>query len=234
MALTVNPTLPVIAATPAAATPLLALQPGAVVNAQVLNTLAENLVQIAIAGLTIDVLSEVPLQAGQNLQLAVSQTESGIRLAIVPSGSQSASGAYLDAVTLTPNAPLATPATASAGPTSQLNQLTPLERAVVAAAAETAATQQGSQAPLFANLSSLAASNSLPPPLQQAVLQVLAQRTPLDPTLDGSDIQSGFQKSGLLLEAQLASGSPSPASGIPDLKAALIVLRQTLVTSLGA
>jgi hypothetical protein len=233
MALTVNPTLPVIAATPAAATPGLALQPGTVVNAQVLNTLAENLVQIAIAGLTIDVLSEVPLQAGQNLQLAVSQTESGIRLAIVPSGSQSASGAYLDAVTLTPNAPLATPATASAGPTSQLNQLTPLERAVVAAAAETAVTQQGSQAPLFANLSSLAASNSLPPPLQQAVLQVLAQRTPLDPTLDGSDIQSGFQKSGLLLEAQLASGSPSPASGIPDLKAALIVLRQTLVTSLG-
>jgi hypothetical protein len=90
MALTVNPTLPVIAATPAAATPGLALQPGAVVNAQVLNTLAENLVQIAIAGLTIDVLSEVPLQAGQNLQLAVSQTAGGIRLAIVPPAAECA------------------------------------------------------------------------------------------------------------------------------------------------
>jgi hypothetical protein len=233
MALTVNPTLPVIAATPAAATPGLALQPGAVVNAQVLNTLAENLVQIAIAGLTIDVLSEVPLQAGQNLQLAVSQTAGGIRLAIVPPASQGASGAYLDAVTLTPNAPLATPGTSAVNPTSQINQLTPLERAAVAVATETAVTQQGSQAPLFANLSSLAASNGLPPQLQQAVLQVLAQRTSLDANLGGSDIQSGFQKSGVLLEASLASGSVSPASGIPDLKAALIVLRQTLVTSLG-
>jgi hypothetical protein len=234
MALTVNPTLPVIAATPAAATPGLVLQPGAVVNAQVLNTLAENLVQIAIAGLTIDVLSEVPLQAGQNLRLAVSQTAGGIRLAIVPPGSQAASGAYLDAVTLTPNAPLATPAPSAVNPTSQINQLTPLERAAVAVAAETAVTQQGSQAPLFANLSSFAASNGLPPQLQQAVLQVLAQRTSLDANLGGSDIQNGFQRSGVLLEASLASGSVSPASGIPDLKAALIVLRQILVTSLSA
>ena len=62
---------------------------------------------------------------------------------------------------------------------------------------------------------------------------MLAQRTSLAPNLDGNDIQSGFQKSGLFLEASLASGSVSQATGIPDLKAALIVLRQTLVTSLG-
>src|SRR6266481_1827250 len=145
MAVTVNPTPPVIAATPTAATPGLALQPGTVVSAQVLKTLAENLVQIAIAGLTIDVLSEVPLQAGQNLQLAVSQTPGGIRLAIVPPGSQAASGAYLDAVALTPNAPLGTPATSPVNPTSQIDQLTPLERAAVTVATETAVTQQGSQ-----------------------------------------------------------------------------------------
>ena len=234
MAVTVNPTLPVIAATPAAATPGLALQLGTVVSAQVLNVLAENLVQIAIAGLTIDVLSEVPLQAGQNLKLAVSQTESGIRLAIVPPGSQAPPGASVDTAALTPNAPLAAPVTASANPPSAVNQLTPPERAAVAVATETAVTQQGSQAPLFANLGALAQSNSLPAPLQQAVAQVLAQRTSLSPNLDGNDIQSGFQKSGLFLEASLASGSVSQATGIPDLKAALIVLRQTLVTSLGA
>jgi hypothetical protein len=233
MAITVNPTLPVIAATPAAATPGLVLQAGTVVNAQVLNTLAENLVQIAIAGVAIDVLSEVPLQAGQNLQLAVSQTESGIRLAIVPPGSQSAPGASLDSITPTPNAPAAAPATASANPAASISQLTPLERAAVAVATETAVTQQGSQAPLFANLGALAGSSSLPPQLQQAVLQVLAQRTSLDPNLDGGDIQNAFQKSGLFLEASLASGSIAPSPGIPDLKAALIVLRQTLVTSLG-
>jgi hypothetical protein len=234
MATPVNPTLPVIAASPVAATPGLLLQPGTVVNAQVLNTLAENLVQIAIAGLTIDVLSEVPLQAGQNLKLAVSQTESGIRLAIVPPGSQAPPGATADTAALTPNTPLAAPVTSSANPPAAVNQLTPLERAAVAVATEIAVTQQGSQAPLFANLGALAQSNSLPPLLQQAVAQVLAQRTSLSPNLDGNDIQSGFQKSGLLLEASLASGSVSQAAGIPDLKAALIVLRQTLVASLGA
>src|SRR5207302_9719915 len=107
MAITVTPTLPVIATTPGAAAPGFVLQSGTLVNATVLNTLAENLVQIAIAGLSIDVLSEVPLQAGQSLQLAVSQTESGgIRLAIVPPPSQDASGALLDSLTLTPNAPV--------------------------------------------------------------------------------------------------------------------------------
>src|SRR5436853_7689951 len=116
MAISVNPTLPVIAASPSAATPGLALQPGTVVNATVINTLAENLVQIAIAGFSIDVLSEVPLQAGQKLQLAVSQTESGIRLSIVPPGTQGALGALFDSITLTPNA--AAPAASSANPAS--------------------------------------------------------------------------------------------------------------------
>ena len=60
-------------------------------------------------------------------------------------------------------------------------------------------------------------------------MQVLAQQTSLDQNLTGSDIKNAFQKSGLFLEASLASGSVSPASGVPDLKAALIVLRQTLV-----
>ena len=64
-------------------------------------------------------------------------------------------------------------------------------------------------------------------------MQVLAQRTSLDQNLTGSDVKNAFQKSGLFLEASLASGSVSQASGMPDLKAALIVLRQTLVASLG-
>ena len=73
MALTVNPSLPVIAAqATGSATSGVVLQPGTVVDAQVLKV-ADNLVQIAIAGLSIDVMSEVALTPGQNLQLAVSQ-----------------------------------------------------------------------------------------------------------------------------------------------------------------
>ncbi len=111
------------------------------------------------------------------------------------------------------------------------NLLTPLEKLAVSTAVQTAATQQGSQAPLFANAEAAAGSKTLPPQVQQAVTLVLAQRTSLDQNLTGGEVKNAFQKSGLFLEASLASGSP-PA-GIPDLKAALIVLRQTLLSSLG-
>ncbi|MGC2813118.1 MAG: flagellar hook-length control protein FliK, partial [Bradyrhizobium sp.] len=81
------------------------------------------------------------------------------------------------------------------------------------------------------NLSVAAASGSLPALVQQAATQVLAQRTSLDPNLTGSDIKQAFQTSGLFLESSLALASVT--SGTPDLKAALIVLRQVLTTSLG-
>jgi hypothetical protein len=111
--------------------------------------------------------------------------------------------------------------------------LTPVERAAVLVAAQTAATEQDSLAPLFANLGAAASSDSLPPKLQQAIAQVLAQQTSLDQNLGGNDIKTAFQKSGIFLEASLATGSVPP-SGVSDLKAALIVLRQTLQSALGA
>ena len=45
--------------------------------------LGNNTVQIAIAGQAINVLSQVPLQAGQTLQLAVSQIGDNVRLQVV-------------------------------------------------------------------------------------------------------------------------------------------------------
>ena len=231
MSISVNPILPVIAAQGAA--PDLLLQPGSVIDAQVLKVLSDNLVRIAIANVSLDVLSEIPLVAGQALQLAVSQTEAGIRLAVVGQGSSSASGAAADTVTLEPNAVADAAASSPISAVPPRDVLTPLERVAVSAAAESAVTQQDSMAPLFADLGAVAGSNGLPPQLQQAVLQVLAQRTNLDPVLTGSDVKNALQKSGIFLEASLASGSVPPTGGIPDLKAALIVLRQTLVSSLG-
>src|SRR6185312_13678938 len=89
-----------------------------------------------------------------------------------------------------------------------------------------------SLAPLFANLSAAVSSSNLPPKLQTAIAQVLAQQTSLDQNLDGGDIKTAFQKSGIFLEASLASGTV-PQGSVPDLKAALIVLRQTLQSALG-
>ncbi len=232
MVLTINPTLPATSASLGAgsSTPTLVLQPGTVVSAQVQTVLAENLVRIAIANLSIDVLTEVALTPGQNLQLAVSQTQDGVRLAVVGQGAGTGSA---DAASLATD----TPVGATAGPSPVLpasnDPLTPLQRIAVSVASENAAAQQQSLAPLFADLNAVAASNSLPPALREAVAQVLAQQTNLDPGLTGGDIENAVQKSGLFLEAALASGSAPAGGGVPDLKAALIVLRQTLVTALG-
>src|ERR1700716_3335618 len=84
MPISINPIFPVIAAQDAA--PDVVLQPGTVIEAQVLKILANDLVLIAIANLSIEVLSEIPLQVGQTLQLAVSQTPEGIKLAVVGQG----------------------------------------------------------------------------------------------------------------------------------------------------
>ena len=229
MAISINPVLPVLAAQEAGGiAPELVLQPGSVVNAQVLKVLSADLVRIAIASLSIDVASEIPLQQGQNLQLAVMQTKDGIRLAVVGQGGDAAA----DAVTLSPDA-LAEAAINRPAIVSPKNVLTPLERVAVSTAAQAAVTEQDSLAPLFANLGAAISSSNLPPKLQAAIAQVLAQQTSLDQNLDGGDIKTAFQKSGIFLEASLAAGS-IPPSGVPDLKAALIVLRQTLQSALGS
>ena len=219
--------LPVSAASPVAdaTTPDLMLQAGSVVDARVLSVMADNMVRIAIANLSMDVMSEVALTPGQNLQLAVSQNDGTVRLAVMSGAGEAAS----DQITLTPRAaslvespPLAPSATAPR------NALTPAEQVAVTAASAEAATRQGSQAPLFADLASVVTGSNLPAALKQAVLDVLAQQTPLNTALDGGDIESAFQKSGVLLEASLAAGTSS--GSVPDLKAALLVLRQTLTT----
>jgi hypothetical protein len=245
MPISINPIFPVIAAQGAA--PDVVLQPGTVIDAQVLKILANDLVRIAIANLSIEVLSEIPLQVGQTLQLAVSQTPVGIRLAVVGQGGAASNQGILASAgegTTSPNIvspDLATPAakvtvSAAAKPVTDVtppkNPLTPLEALAVSAAAQTAATRQGSLAPLFANLSAVAASDALPVELQQAAAPLLALRPQLDENLTGNDVKAAFKSSGLFLESSLASGyaAPSSAAGVPDLKAALIVLRQTLLS----
>ena len=193
--------------------------------------LADNLVRIAIANLSMDVMSEVALTPGQNLQLAVSQNDGTIRLAVV----NGAGEATADQVTLTPTAAslVDSPSLVPSVPTAR-NPLTPSEQVAVTAASAEAVTRQGSQAPLFANLASIVTGSDLPAGLKQAVLDVLVQQTPLNSGLDGADIQSAFQKSGLFLEASLAAGTTPSSGAVPDLKAALLVLRQTLAATSGA
>jgi len=231
MSIAINPVFPVVAAQSVAAG--VALQPGSVIDATVLKQLDANLVRIAIANLTIEVLSEVPLQPGQTLRLAVSQTPQGVRLQIVPGEGEgeapssapaaSAGAAKADTVNV-PKADVPVQ-TAAAG-----RVLTNLEALAVSAAVQTAAARQGSLSPLFANLGVAASSPVLPQTLQQAAAQLLAQRTPLSENLTGDALKAAFRNSGLFLEQGLAS---SQAPNGPDLKAALIVFRQTVASWLG-
>jgi hypothetical protein len=225
--------VPVSAASPVAdaTTPELVLQAGSVVDARVVSILADNLVRIAIANLSMDVMSQVSLTPGQNLQLAVSQNDGTIRLAVVGG----AGGATADQVTLTPTAAsLVDSPSLAPSATPVRNPLTRSEQVAVTLASAGAVTKQGSQAPLFANLASVVTGSDLPAGLRQAVLDVLAQQTPLNTSLDGPDIESAFQRSGLFLEASLAAGATPSSGAVPDLKAALLVLRQTLAATSGA
>jgi hypothetical protein len=243
MAISINPIFPVIAVqdTGSEAT----LQPGTVVDARVQQVLANNLVRIAIANLTMEVLSEIPLQAGETLQLAVSQTAQGLRLAVAGQGGSpnpaAAATEPADSVTLTPDVAAAVTAAEADAPASPSKPaLTALEALSVSAAAQAAATRQGSLSPLYADLLTAAGSDALPPQVQQAVERLLALRPDLGPNLNGGVIKTAFQNSGLFLEASLAAGltTAQPASTpaavqLPDLKAALLVLREALSISIG-
>jgi len=186
------------------------LQAGQVITAEVLQVLGTGQVQIAIGNQTIEAATQVPLQVGESLQLQVSQTSSGIGLSIVnqpstPTGQTSqtsaGAGATSDAVlSLSPTLAASLAANLTADAIAPSNPLTPLETLAVSVAAQTAVTQQTSLAPLFADLGVAAGLPNLPPQVQQAVAQVLAQQIPLDQNLTADAVQQAFQSSGLFLE----------------------------------
>jgi len=239
MAVTITPNIQPVTA-PASSAPAsgIVLQAGQVITAQVVQVLSNDQVQIAIGNQTIEAATQVPLQAGQTLQLQVSQTPSGIGLAIVnqPSTAASASGSASAAsnpvLTLSPSLAATLAANLTPDAVTPASALTLAETLAVSVAAQTAATQQTSLAPLFADLNVASSLPNLPPQVLGAVAQVLAQQTSLDQNLNAGAVKQAFQSSGLFLETSLASGAAPSSNGAPDLKAALIVLRQALTSAL--
>lgn len=228
MVSSITPTPPVSAVRGVATPPTGAgLQAGAVLSAKVQELVGDNLVQVAIGNLTMELGSDVPLQVGQSVQVAVALTDNGLRVGLIGQGSGSATTSGPTTATVVDVGTATLPAVAP-----QPDPLTPVERLAVSVATREAAIQQSGQGQLFADLNAVANSPSLPPALRAAIAQVLVQQTPLDTELTGEDIRNAFQNSGLLLETSLATATAASAGSSPDLKAALIVLRQALTSVL--
>src|SRR3954468_15344669 len=111
------------------------LQPGSVITARVLQILDDSQARISIGGQSLNVQTQVPLQAGQTLQLAVSQTSDSIQLAVVnpQAASSAAQGAGevtgpVDRVSLAPTATTSIQAQPAVSAAGLVNQLTPQEQ----------------------------------------------------------------------------------------------------------
>ncbi len=101
--------------------------------------------------------------------------------------------------------------------------------ALLDATLKSAAVRQNGLAPLYADLTAFAARPDLPPALRAAVQAVLGLQLPVG-DMAAETLQAAVARSGLFLEAALASGQ----FGGGDLKAALINLRAVLQSFLGA
>jgi hypothetical protein len=213
------------------------LQPGDVIEAQVLALVDAGKVRIALANTIMEVATQVPLVPGTTVQLAVKGTGAELALVLVDKGTAPVGGS--------PGSPSPVPFTAVGGraqgvtttdaPTLQASiPVTDPEQAVgqpvrpaaaaLAQAVRTAAAQQGGLAPLFADAAVAAESGTLPRPVQQAVARLLALQTPSAAPLTGADVKQAFVRSGLFLESSLgaaatvpgaARGAPTPAATGP-------------------
>jgi len=116
----------------------------------------------------------------------------------------------------------------------------------VAAAAGRAAARQAGLAPLMADMVQAAAQPDTPRQVKAAIAQVMALSARMDGQISGPEIRQALQRSGLFLEAGLATAdqarrrqaptltaplktvpTPTPSS---DMKAALLVFREVVKT----
>ena len=231
--------------------PAAALQPGQVVQALVLELLESGAFRLQLPQALLDVRSNVPLTPGSTVTVAIKGAGANVRLDILAqTGAGAPASAPPDLAATGPairrpigeaiivgRLPLpdtkapATLVVRNAAP----DPVTP--QAAVMQAVRSAAPRQGGLAPSFADVAQAVENATLPAPVQEAAAKLLALRVPLDENLSAADVKQAMARSGVLMEARLATpaqpGASPPAPDAPageDLKAALLVLRQALKT----
>lgn len=228
--------------------PAVPLQPGQIVQALVLELLQSGAFRLQLPQAVLDVRSTVPLTPGDTITLVAKGNGSALRLDILGQGNSPAPRAGLPAdpaaqavrrpigeavILARVNVPDGTPVPAkTAAAIVPAPDATPPR--ALAEAVRTAAARQGGLAPLLADVAQAATIATLPAPVRAAVTQLLGLRLPLSETLTAADVKQAFTRSGVLLEPKLAAatqappGVPTAAQAAPDLKAALLVLRQAV------
>src|SRR5262245_62257247 len=137
-----------------------ALQIGDVVDALVLELLADGKVRIAIANNTMDVASQVPLEPGTTVPLAVKSTATGLVLSLLDPGGEQAAGAAIAGTAVARPSALAAIATGSPLPPVTMPEDMAAPRTAdhgaarpaiaLSQAVQSAAARQNGLAPLFA------------------------------------------------------------------------------------
>lgn len=234
--------------------PALALPPGQLVQALVLELIESDVFRLQLPQAVVDVRSDVPLTPGSTITLAVKGTGANARLVIYADAPQAAGqGAPssnpaarqpLGEATIIARAPAGTPNriaeplapdAPSISPARQPDAPVRVSPALaLGEAVRAAASRQSGAAPLFADAEQLAKLPSTPVPVRVAAAEMLSLRVPLDEKLTAADVRQAFVRSGVLFEPRLAAArtaSPADAEILTpappnDLKAALLVLRQ--------
>ena len=139
---------------------------------------------------------------------------------VKPAAGAKATATHGPAAPAAPAAPVETPAAPTPAPPAAASPAQAVDIARTASAG-----RQASMAPLFADLEPALASSALPAPVKAALRQILALQMPMDRPPTGETVARAVAQSGLFLEAHLAAADGAPG---PDLKAALLTLRQAL------
>jgi hypothetical protein len=205
------------------------LQPGEVIDALVLQILADGRARLSVANTIIDVLTQVPLTPGTTVRLAVKNTPTGIHLVIVDRGAHADGAPRAAGVSDTGARPaVARPsatniaATIIAGraaaneavplaPSEQVNvdpphiPAAPTASAALAQAVRASAMRQNGLAPLFADVQAAMTSSLLPAPVRQVAAALLALRPTLDGEFKANDVKQALVRSGLFFEARVAA-----------------------------
>ena len=214
--------------------PALALPPGQLVQALVLELIESNVFRLQLPQATVDVRSDVPLTPGSTVTVAAKGAGPNARLVIYadlpqaagqgqpspsPAGRQPIGEAVIIArvppgtparvaAPVVPDAPPTAPTAPLRAPEALQPAVTP-ERAL-GDAVRAAASRQSGVAPLFADVEQAAKLPATPAPVRVAAAEVLSLRVPLDGKLTAADVKQAFARSGVLFEPRLAAARTAP------------------------